>query len=71
MIMYLTKSYLESSVDPNDLLINTYNLLRADCPCNLRKSVLCLHLILKKRIVILRLIDTAFLGKITIQNLTG
>ena len=43
-LICLTETYSDSTVDANNLLINGYNLLRADHPDNVKRSGLCLTL---------------------------
>ena len=44
ILICLTETYLDSTVDPNNLLINGYNLLRADHP-EMLKEVVCAYII--------------------------
>ena len=72
-LICLTETYLDSTVDPNNLLINGYNLLRADCPDNVKRGGVCLYY---KENLTLQLVDTPYieqciLCEINIQNITG
>ena len=42
-LICLTETFLDSPVDPNNLLINGYNLLRADHPDNVKGGGVCLY----------------------------
>ena len=42
-LICLTETYFDSTVDPNNLLINGYNLLRANHPDNVRRGGSCLY----------------------------
>ena len=42
-LICLTETYLDSTVDANNLLINGYNLLRADQPDNVKQGGVCLY----------------------------
>ena len=69
----LTETYLDSTVDPNNLLISGYNLLRADHPGNFKRGGVCLY---SRENLTLRLVDTPYieqciLCEINIQNTTG
>ena len=68
----LTETYLDSTVDPNNLLINGYKLLRADHPDNVKRGGMCLYY---KGNLTLQLADTPYveqciLCEINIQNTT-
>ena len=72
-LICLTETYLDSTVDPNNLLINGYNLLRADHPDNVKRGGVCLYY---RENLTLRLVDTTYieqciLCEINIQNTTG
>ena len=72
-LIYLTETYLDSTVDPNNLLINGYNLLRADHPDDVKRGGVCLYY---RENLTLRLVDTPYieqyiLCEINIQNTTG
>ena len=69
----LTETYLDSTVDPNNLLINGYNLLRTGHPDNVKRG--CVSLYYRDNLT-LRLVDTHYIDqfilcKINIQNTTG
>ena len=38
-----TETYLDSAIDPNNLLINDYKLLRTDHPDNVKRGGVCLY----------------------------
>ena len=42
-LICLTETYLDSTVNPNNILINGYNLLRADYPDNIKRGGVCLY----------------------------
>ena len=42
-LICLTEAHLDSSVDPNNFLINGYFLLRADHPENVKRGGACLY----------------------------
>ena len=42
-LICLTETYLDSTVDPNNLLINGYNVLRADHPYDVKRGGVCLY----------------------------
>ena len=71
-LICLTETYLDSTVDPNNLLINGYKLLRADHPDNVKRGGVCLYY---KGNLTLQLADTPYveqciLCEINIQNTT-
>ena len=71
-LICLTETYLDSTVDPNNLSINGYNLLRADHPDNVKRGGVCLYY---WENLTLRLADTPYieqciLCEINIQNTT-
>ena len=68
----LTKTYLDSTVDPKNLLSNGYRLLRADHPGNVERGVVYLYY---RENLTLQLFDTPYieqciLCEINIQNTT-
>ena len=72
-LICLTETYLDSTVDPNNLLINGYNLLRADHPDKVKRGGVCLYY---WENLTLRQVDTLYieqciLCEINIQNTTG
>ena len=72
-LICLTETYLNSTVDPNNLLINGYKLLRADHPDNVKRGGVCLYY---SENLTLQLVDTPYieqctLCEINIQNTTG
>ena len=42
-LICLTETYLDSAIDPNNLLINNYKLLRTDHPDNIKIGGVCLY----------------------------
>ena len=71
-LICLTETYLDSTGDPNNLLINGYNVLRADHPYNVKRGGVCLYY---RENVTLQLVDTPYikqsiLCEINIQNTT-
>ena len=42
-LICLTETYLDSKVDPNNILINGYNLLRVHHPDNVKRRGVCLY----------------------------
>ena len=71
-LICLIEIYLDSIYDPNNLLINGYNLLRVDHPDNVKRGSVCLHY----RENLTQLVDTPYieqciLCEINIQNTTG
>ena len=42
-LICLTETYLDSAIDPNNLLINDYKLLRTDHPDNVKRGGVCLY----------------------------
>ena len=72
-LICLTERYLDSTVDPNNLLISGYNLLRADHPDKVKRGGVCLY---SRENLTLRLVDTPYieqciLCEINFQNTTG
>ena len=69
----LTETYLDSTVDPNNLLINGYNLLRADHPENVKRSGMFLYYRenLTLQLVDIPYIEQCILCEINIQNTAG
>ena len=72
-LICLTKTYLNSTVDPNNLLINGYKLVRADHPDDVKRGGVCLYY---REHLTLQLVDTPYfeqciLCEIHIQNTTG
>ena len=72
-LICLTETYLDSTVDPNNLFINGYNLLRADHPGNVKRGDVCLY---HREKLSLRLVDTPYieqciLCEVNIENTTG
>ena len=72
-LICLTETYLDSTVDQNNLSINGYNLLKADYPDNVKIGGVCLYY---REKLTLRLVDTPYieqciLCEINIQNTTG
>ena len=72
-LICLTETYLDSTVDPNNLLINGYNLLRANHPDNVRRGGSCLYHgeNLTLRQVDRHHTDQCIVCEINIQNTTG
>ena len=71
--MIWSKVWFDSTVDPNNNLINVYRLLRADHPGNVKRDGVCLYY---RENVTLQLVDTPYikqytLCEINIQNITG
>ena len=71
-LICLTETYLDSIVDPKNLLINGYNLLKADHPDSVKRGGVCLYY---RENLTLRLVDTPYieqciLCEINIQNTT-
>ena len=54
----LTETYLDSTVDPNNILINGYKLLRADHPDNVKRGDVCLYY---RENLIIQLFDTSYI----------
>ena len=72
-LICLTETYLNSTVDPNNLLINGYKLVRADHPDDVKRGGVCLYY---RENLTLQLVDTPYieqciLCEIHIQNTTG
>ena len=72
-LICLTETYLDSTVHPNNLLINGYKLVRADHPDNVKRGGVCLYF---RENLTLQLVDTPYieqciLCEINIQNTTG
>ena len=72
-LICLTETYLNSTVDPNNLLINGYKLVRADHPDDVKRGGVCLYY---RENLTLQLVDTPYieqciLCEINIQNTTG
>ena len=72
-LICLTETYLNSTVDPNNLLINGYKLVRADHPDDVKRGGVCLYYMEN---LTLQLVDTPYieqciLCEINIQNTTG
>ena len=72
-LICLTETYLNSTVDPNNLLINGYKLVRADHQDNVKRGGVCLYY---RENLTLQLVDTPYieqciLCEIHIQNTTG
>ena len=72
-LICLTETYLDSTVDPNNLLINGYKLLRADHSDCVKRSRLRLYY---RENITIQLVDTpcieqCILCEINIQNTTG
>ena len=72
-LIWLTETYLDSPVDPNNLLINGYKLLRAGHSDNVKRGGVRLYY---RENLTLQLVDTTYieqciLCEINIQNTTG
>ena len=72
-LICLTETYLDSTVDPNNLLINDHNLFRAAHPDNVKRGGVCLYYGEK---LTLQLVDTPYieqciLCEINIQTTIG
>ena len=72
-MIYSTETYLDSTVDPNNLLINGYDLHRADHLDNVKGGAVCLYY---RENLSLQLADTPYieqciLCEINIPNTTG
>ena len=72
-LICLTETYLDSTVHPNNLLINGYKLVRSDHPDNVKRGGVCLYF---RENWTLQLVDTPYieqciLCEINIQNITG
>ena len=72
-LIWLTGTYLDSTVDPNNPLINGYKLLRADHRDNVKRGGMCLYY---RENLTLQLVDTPYIEQcilcdINIQNTTG
>ena len=57
-LISLTETYLNSTVDPNNLLINGYKLVRADHPDNVKRGGVCLYYRVN---LTLQLVDTPYI----------
>ena len=72
-LICLTETYLDSTVDPNNLLSTGYNLLWADHPYNVKTGGVCLYY---RETLTLQLVDTpnieqCIFCEINIQNTIG
>ena len=72
-IIWISETYLDSSIDENTLKLAGYSLIRADHPGNIKRGGVCLHY---KENLLLQHIKTEYfpqclLCRISIQNQTG
>ena len=72
-LICLIETYLDLTVDANNLLINGYNLFRADHPDNVKRGGVCLY---HKENLTLQLVDTLYIEQCIFcetifQNTTG
>ena len=58
-LICLTETHLDSTVDPNNLLINGYKLFRADHPDNVKRGGVCLYY---REHLTIQLVDTPTLN---------
>ena len=59
-LICLTETYLDSTVDLNNLLINSYNVLIADHPDNVKRGGVCLYY---RENLTLQLVDTLYIER--------
>ena len=73
MIWHALPKHLDSTVDPNNILIDAYNLLRADNRENVKRGGVCLYY--RENLTLLLVntpyIEQCILREINIQNTTG
>lgn len=72
-VMYISKTYLDSTVQDNDPSINWHNLIRADDPNDVKEDGICpyFRISLELRQVSTPYFSQCLLCKITMQNKVG
>lgn len=72
-VMYILKTYLDSTVQDNDPSINWHNLIRADDPNDVKEDGICpyFRISLELRQVSTPYFSQCLLCKITMQNKVG